>query len=76
MRLLSAMSRLAAYILPASAAVFLRRKDQEGKNRHPKEVHHYYDLSVKVLRARNIHGADLREFYCCSFLLFFKILFY
>ncbi|CAH2328148.1 cytosolic phospholipase A2 zeta [Pelobates cultripes] len=63
----SAVSRLPSHALPALAAVFLRQKEKEDKRRRPerrprswrKEVHPYYDLSVKVIRARNIHGADL-----------------
>ncbi|XP_053331492.1 cytosolic phospholipase A2 zeta [Spea bombifrons] len=62
----AAFSRLSVRALPAVAAVLLRQKENEAKERRGrrprswrKETHPYYNLSVKVLRARNIHGADL-----------------
>ncbi|KAM4662825.1 cytosolic phospholipase A2 zeta isoform 2-T2 [Discoglossus pictus] len=62
----AALSDLSSRALPALAAVFLHRRDKERKERReqrPKtwrrEFHPYYNLSVKVLRARNVHGADL-----------------
>ncbi|KAM4690402.1 cytosolic phospholipase A2 zeta-like [Rhinophrynus dorsalis] len=63
----AAVSSLSARALPALAAVLFRKnKEKElplGRERRPrswrKEVHPYYNLRVTVLRARNIHGADL-----------------
>ncbi|XP_053553891.1 cytosolic phospholipase A2 zeta [Bombina bombina] len=56
-------SNVSIRALPALAAIFLHRKDKERREKRPKswrrEFHPYYNLSVKVLRARNIHGADL-----------------
>uniref|UniRef100_A0A8C3FWS2 C2 domain-containing protein n=1 Tax=Chrysemys picta bellii TaxID=8478 RepID=A0A8C3FWS2_CHRPI len=44
--------------LPLLAAVLFKKKDTEFSDRQH-EKHPYYNLTVKVLRARNIHGTDL-----------------
>ncbi|KAE8587586.1 hypothetical protein XENTR_v10022027 [Xenopus tropicalis] len=61
------VTRFSSRALPALAAVLLRRNERGEKEarreRRPKswrkEVHPYYNLSVTVLGAKNIHGADL-----------------
>ncbi|KAM3920374.1 cytosolic phospholipase A2 zeta [Leptodactylus fuscus] len=60
----AALANLPGRALPALAATVLWKKDKE-KDRPKtsrswrKEVHPYYNLSVTVVRARNIHGVDL-----------------
>ncbi|KAM3850911.1 cytosolic phospholipase A2 zeta-like [Vipera latastei] len=52
--LLSAMlGRLSTRMLPLLAVNIIKKKDMEF------EVHPYYNLTVKILRARNIHGLDI-----------------
>ncbi|KAM5129933.1 cytosolic phospholipase A2 zeta [Mantella aurantiaca] len=61
----AAASSLPGCSLPALAAVFWWKKEKEKDRLGPrpkswrKEVHPYYNLSVRVLRARHIHGADM-----------------
>ncbi|KAM8921251.1 cytosolic phospholipase A2 zeta [Pelodytes ibericus] len=61
----SAVLRLpAATAAAATAAVLLRQREKRpARERRPrtwrKETHPYYNLTVKVLRARNVRGADL-----------------
>ncbi|XP_075049481.1 cytosolic phospholipase A2 zeta [Mixophyes fleayi] len=61
----AAVSRLPGRALPALAAVFLWKKEKgrERRGTRPrswrKEIHPYYNLSVTVLRAQNIHGVDV-----------------
>ncbi|XP_047396097.1 cytosolic phospholipase A2 zeta isoform X1 [Sciurus carolinensis] len=51
---------LAGKGLPLLGAVLLRKKKKEPQWRHlQQETHPYYDLQVKVLRARNIQDTDL-----------------
>ncbi|KFO32969.1 cytosolic phospholipase A2 zeta [Fukomys damarensis] len=51
---------LAGKGLPLLGAVALKRREKRGSQRtHWQETHPYYDLQVKVLRARNIQGTDL-----------------
>ncbi|XP_057579681.1 cytosolic phospholipase A2 zeta isoform X2 [Hippopotamus amphibius kiboko] len=47
--------------LPLLGAVLLRKREKRGPQwrRWQRETHPYYDLQVKVLRARNIWGTDL-----------------
>ncbi|CAM2115876.1 unnamed protein product [Caretta caretta] len=45
-------------MLPLLAAVLFKEKDTEFSDRQH-DKHLYYNLTVKVLRARNIHGTDL-----------------
>ncbi|EMP39592.1 Cytosolic phospholipase A2 zeta [Chelonia mydas] len=45
-------------MLPLVAAVLFKEKDTEFSDRQH-DKHLYYNLTVKVLRARNIHGTDL-----------------
>nr|XP_002717816.1 cytosolic phospholipase A2 zeta isoform X1 [Oryctolagus cuniculus] len=54
---------LAGQGLPLVGTVLLRKREKRVKReapwRHPqRETHPYYDLQVKVLRARNIQGSD------------------
>ncbi|XP_068107785.1 LOW QUALITY PROTEIN: cytosolic phospholipase A2 zeta-like [Hyperolius riggenbachi] len=62
----AAVSSLPARALPVLAATFLWKKDKKTRERQGprpkgwrKEVHPYYNLSVTVLRGRNISGTDL-----------------
>nr|DBA14111.1 TPA: hypothetical protein GDO54_005124 [Pyxicephalus adspersus] len=61
----SAASSLPGISLPALAAVFWWKKEKRKERLGPrpkswrKEIHPYYNLSVSVLRARHIHGADM-----------------
>ncbi|XP_014636086.1 PREDICTED: cytosolic phospholipase A2 zeta isoform X2 [Ceratotherium simum simum] len=52
---------LAGKGLPVLGAVLLQKKEKRGPQwrQWRWETHPYYDLQVKVLRARNIRGADL-----------------
>ncbi|XP_013013951.2 cytosolic phospholipase A2 zeta [Cavia porcellus] len=52
---------LAGKGLPLLGAVMLQRREKGGSQwKHwQREAHPYYDLQVKVLRARNIQGTDL-----------------
>ncbi|XP_026922807.2 cytosolic phospholipase A2 zeta isoform X1 [Acinonyx jubatus] len=52
---------LAGKGLPLLGAVLLRKRDKRGPQwrQWRRETHPYYDLQVKVLRARNIQGTDL-----------------
>ncbi|XP_013368104.1 PREDICTED: cytosolic phospholipase A2 zeta isoform X2 [Chinchilla lanigera] len=52
---------LAGKGLPLLGAVMLQRREKRGSQwRHwQREAHPYYDLQVKVLKARNIQGTDL-----------------
>ncbi|KAM6181028.1 cytosolic phospholipase A2 zeta [Erethizon dorsatum] len=52
---------LAGKGLPLLGAVMLQKREKRGSQwRHwQREAHLYYDLQVKVLRARNIQGTDL-----------------
>ncbi|XP_023566984.1 cytosolic phospholipase A2 zeta [Octodon degus] len=52
---------LAGKGMPLLGAVMLQRREKRGSQwRHwQQEAHPYYDLQVKVLRARNIQGTDL-----------------
>ncbi|KAG8449633.1 hypothetical protein GDO86_016320 [Hymenochirus boettgeri] len=59
-------TRLPSRVLPAVAAVLFQKKEEDKELRRGKrpktwrkEIHHYYNLRVKVLGAKNIHGADL-----------------
>ncbi|XP_058149977.1 cytosolic phospholipase A2 zeta [Dasypus novemcinctus] len=47
--------------LPLLGAVLLQKREKRGPQRRHwrRETHPYYDLQVKVLRARNIRGTDL-----------------
>ncbi|XP_034273669.1 cytosolic phospholipase A2 zeta-like isoform X1 [Pantherophis guttatus] len=47
------LGRLSTRMLPLLAVNIIKKKDMEF------EVHPYYNLTVKILRARNIHGLDL-----------------
>ncbi|XP_063174381.1 cytosolic phospholipase A2 zeta-like [Candoia aspera] len=47
------LGRLSTRMLPLLAVNVIKKKDMEF------EVHPYYNLTVKILRARNIHGLDL-----------------
>lgn len=53
--------RLASRGLPLVGAVVLRKREKLEAQCHQwrQEAHSYYDLQVKVLRARNIQGTDL-----------------
>ncbi|KAG8560561.1 hypothetical protein GDO81_015035 [Engystomops pustulosus] len=61
----AAVGILPGRALPALAAAFLWQKDKERERAGNtskswrKENHPYYNLSVTVLRARNIHGVDM-----------------
>ncbi|XP_063803575.1 cytosolic phospholipase A2 zeta [Pseudophryne corroboree] len=62
----AAISSLPGRALPALAAAGLMWKKEKGRERRGerpgswrKEIHPYYNLSVTVLRAKNIHGVDL-----------------
>ncbi|KAM8781688.1 cytosolic phospholipase A2 zeta [Rhynchonycteris naso] len=51
---------LASKGLSLLGILLLRKKEKRGhQGSHWKEIHPYYDLQVKVLRARNIQGTDL-----------------
>ncbi|XP_007055862.4 cytosolic phospholipase A2 zeta [Chelonia mydas] len=52
------LSRVSTRMLPLVAAVLFKEKDTEFSDRQH-DKHLYYNLTVKVLRARNIHGTDL-----------------
>ncbi|XP_042315910.1 cytosolic phospholipase A2 zeta-like [Sceloporus undulatus] len=52
------LGRLLARMLPLLAADVIQKKDSEFFGWH-RETHPYYNLTVKILRARNIHGLDL-----------------
>ncbi|XP_053239642.1 cytosolic phospholipase A2 zeta isoform X1 [Podarcis raffonei] len=53
--------RLSPHMLPLMAAVLLERKGRKetGFYHWRREKHPYYNLTVKILRARNIKGTDL-----------------
>ncbi|XP_016000382.2 cytosolic phospholipase A2 zeta isoform X2 [Rousettus aegyptiacus] len=52
---------LAGKGLPLLGVMLLRKRDKRGSqwSHWQRETHPYYDLQVKVLRARNIQGTDL-----------------
>ncbi|XP_061467300.1 cytosolic phospholipase A2 zeta-like [Rhineura floridana] len=54
------LSRLPPRMLPLVAAVLLERKERKetGFYHWRREKHPYYNLTVKILRARNIKGTD------------------
>ncbi|XP_018414769.1 PREDICTED: cytosolic phospholipase A2 zeta [Nanorana parkeri] len=60
-----AVSSLPGCSLPALAAVLWWKKEKRKERLGPrpkswrKEIHPHYNLSVKVLKARHIHGADM-----------------
>uniref|UniRef100_A0A8C8YV14 Phospholipase A2 group IVF n=1 Tax=Prolemur simus TaxID=1328070 RepID=A0A8C8YV14_PROSS len=45
--------------LPLLGAVLLWKREKRGPQWQRRETHPYYDLQVKVLRARNIRHTDL-----------------
>ncbi|XP_073465770.1 cytosolic phospholipase A2 zeta isoform X1 [Aquarana catesbeiana] len=60
----AAVSCLPGCSLPALAAVFWWKKEKRDRlgprpKSWRKEIHPYYNLTVRVLRAQNIHGADM-----------------
>ncbi|KAK2503712.1 hypothetical protein MC885_005765 [Smutsia gigantea] len=52
---------LAGKGLPLLGAVLLRKREKQGPQWRPwqRETYPYYDLQVKVLKARNVQGTDL-----------------
>nr|XP_006130412.1 cytosolic phospholipase A2 zeta-like isoform X2 [Pelodiscus sinensis] len=52
------LNRMSTQMLPLLAAVVFKKKDTEFSDRKH-EKHPYYNLTVKVLRARNIRATDL-----------------
>ncbi|XP_074854966.1 cytosolic phospholipase A2 zeta-like [Carettochelys insculpta] len=55
------LSRVSSPMLPLLTAVLFQKKEREdtGLYHQRREKHPYYNLAVKVLRARNIKGTDL-----------------
>ncbi|XP_053884570.1 cytosolic phospholipase A2 zeta isoform X2 [Malaclemys terrapin pileata] len=55
------LSRVSPRMFPLLAAVLFQRKERKntGLSHWQREKHPYYNLTVKVLRARNIQGTDL-----------------
>ncbi|TFK14957.1 MAX gene-associated protein [Platysternon megacephalum] len=55
------LSRVSPRMFPLLAAVLFQRKERKdtGLSHWRREKHPYYNLTVKVLRARNIRGTDL-----------------
>ncbi|XP_053123364.1 cytosolic phospholipase A2 zeta isoform X2 [Hemicordylus capensis] len=55
------VGRLSPRMLPLAAALLLQRKERKetGFYHWRREKHPYYNLTVKILRARNIKGTDL-----------------
>ncbi|CAM5151073.1 unnamed protein product [Natator depressus] len=55
------LSRVSPRMFPLLAAVLFQRKERKdtGLYHRRREKHPYYNLTVKVLRARNIKGTDL-----------------
>ncbi|KAM7165265.1 cytosolic phospholipase A2 zeta-like isoform 3-T3 [Macrochelys suwanniensis] len=55
------LSRVSPCMFPLLAAVLFQRRERKDTGRYHwrREKHPYYNLTVKVLRARNIKGTDL-----------------